>query len=139
MTLITANSRSHWKTQVLGDCPGQNSPVYDALLYEFYMSMPDLFGHLLTRIYTLWHQNGSFHKDVSRNVVTLIKMDPGNGNEIRNLRPIFLLNTYLKIRAKMRVKRLARVMRGLIPSGKQRIVLSRAGTYTSISTLYSIP
>lgn len=76
--------------------------------------MPVLFVHLLTRVYTIWHQNGNIPKRVSRDVITLIKKDPDKSDKIRYLRPITLLNTDLKNLAKVLAKRLARVLRGLV-------------------------
>lgn len=46
----------------ISECAGDRSPRLDDLPYEFYESMPDLFGHLLhlylADVYTNWQQNG---------------------------------------------------------------------------------
>lgn len=77
--------------------------------------MPDLFEHLLASVYTLLQQNECILKALSRGVVTLFKRTQRRGGgEIRNFRPITLLNRELKILGKFLAKWLARVVRELV-------------------------
>lgn len=69
--------------EVLGDGFKQNFLDHDDLPNEFYSCMPDMFEHLLVSFYSLWKHNGKISNAVTqRMVVTLIKTDPDNEDDI---------------------------------------------------------
>lgn len=101
----------------------EKSPGYDVLPHEFYISMPELSGHHLARIYSLLRQNGRIHSAEKRDVETLIRTHLDKGDGISHHKSITLLDTELNFLATVLVKLLTRVVCGL--SKSQRLCPSR--------------
>ena len=90
------------------------APGLDGLPYELYLRMSHLFIPILTTLFNHWFEQGSIPRKMNRGMITLLKKDKRAGGKIDNFRPITLLNTELKILAKILSNRLQIVLGSLI-------------------------
>ena len=82
------------------------SPGLDGLPYELYLRLSHIFVPILTVVFNNWFRQGSVPRRITRGVITLLRKDKGGGGNLDNYRPITLLNTELKILAKILTERL---------------------------------
>ena len=91
------------------------SPGLHGLLYEVYLKLQAMFVPILTDMFNHWFAQGVISGSVTRGVITLLKK--GGTNVLEDLddyRPITLLNTELKMLARVLANRLQFVISFLI-------------------------
>ena len=91
------------------------SPGLDGLPYEVYLRMSHMFVPILTDMFNHWFAQGAIPGSVTKGVITLLKKGGRHVWEgLDDYRPITLLNTELKILARVLANRLQRVISDLI-------------------------
>ena len=91
------------------------SPGLDGLPYEVYLRMSHMFVPILTDMFNHWFTQGAIPGSVTKGVITLLKKGGKHvGEGLDDYRPITLLNTELKILARVLANRLQRVISNLI-------------------------
>ena len=91
------------------------SPGLDGLPYEVYLRMSHMFVPILTDVFNHWFAQGVIPGCVTKGVITLLKKGGQHvGEGLDDYRPITLLNTELKILARVLANRLQRVISDLI-------------------------
>ena len=86
----------------------------DGLPYEVYLRLPHMFVLLLTDMFNHWFAQGAIPGSVTNGVITLLKKGGRHVWGGDNYRPITLLNTELKILARVLANRLQLVISDLI-------------------------
>ena len=92
----------------------EKTPGIDGLPYELYLRLSPIYVHLLAILYNHWLKQGNIPQRFTKGVVKLLRKDKDGGDGIDNFRPITLLNTELKILAKVLSNRLQTVLASLI-------------------------
>lgn len=103
--------------EALSDCDRDESQELVGLPYDFHNSMPNLFGHLLACAFTNSQRNRFIPRSMSRGKVTQLRKDPNKEDIVDHFRLVTLLNllnTELKILAKVLAKQLAHVVCGIV-------------------------
>ena len=91
------------------------SPGLDGLPYEVYLRMSHMFVPILTDVFNHWFAQGAIPGSVTKGMITLLKKGGRHVWEgLDDYRPITLLNTELKILARVLANRLQRVISDLI-------------------------
>ena len=91
------------------------SPGLDGLPYEVYLRMSHMFVPILTDMFNHWFAQGAIPGGVTKGVITLLKKGGRHVWEgFDDYRPITLLNTVLKILARVLANRLQLVISDLI-------------------------
>ena len=91
------------------------SPGLDGLPYEVYLRMSHMFVPILTDMFNHWFAQGAIPGSVTKGVITLLKKGGRHVWEgLDDYRPITLLNTELKILARVLANGLQRVISDLI-------------------------
>ena len=91
------------------------SPGLDGLPYEVYLRMSHMFVPILTDMFNHWFAQGAIPGSVTKGVITLLKKGGRHVWEgLDDYRPITLLNTELKILARVLANRLQLVISDLI-------------------------
>ena len=90
------------------------SPRINGLPYEVYLRLSHMFVPLLATIYNNWMRQGSIPRHLTRDIVKLLCKNIHGGDGISNFRPLMMLNTDLKILAKILANRLQTVRPRLI-------------------------
>ena len=91
------------------------SPGLDGLPYEVYLRMSHMFVTILTDMFNHWFAQGAIPGSVTKGVITLLKKGGKHVWEgLNDYRPITLLNTELKILARVLANRLQLVISDLI-------------------------
>ena len=90
------------------------SPGIDGLPYEVYLRLSHMFVPLLATIYNNWMRQGTIPRRFTRGIVKLLCKNKHGGDGISNFRPLTMLNTDLKILAKILANRLQTVLPSLI-------------------------
>ena len=91
------------------------SPGLDGLPYKVYLRMSHMFVPILTDVFNHWFAQGAIPGCVTKGVITLLKKGGRHVWEgLDDYRPITLLNTELKILARVLANRLQRVISDLI-------------------------
>ena len=103
------------------------SPGLDGLLYEEYLRMSHMFAPILTNVFNHWLAQGAIPGSITKGVITLLKK---GGRHVRgdldDYRPITLLNTELKILARVLANRLQLVISDLIGPEQNYAVKGRS-------------
>jgi len=89
---------------------GDKSPGPDGLTREFYLSAFPSLGDVLVRLVNLCFQQGSLPLSSQTSYITLICKDVNNSENVKNWRPISLLNVDYKIISKVLCTRLGTVI-----------------------------
>ena len=103
------------------------SPGLDGLPYEVYLRMSHMFVPILTDMFNHWFTQGAIPGSLTKGVITLLKKggrDVGDG--LDDYRPITLLNTEVKILARVLANRLQRVISDLIGLEQTFVVKGRS-------------
>ena len=110
---MKANSHSLSVSKWLHKCQQKKSPGSDGLPVEFYRRFWGLLGPDLVEILNYSFQHGSLSETQRRGIIRLLykKEDP---LELKNWRPISLLNTDYKICTKVLANRLRHVLPRII-------------------------
>ena len=91
------------------------SPVLDGLPYEVYLRMSHMFIPILTDVFNHWFAQGAIPGSVTKGVITLLKKGGRHvGEGLDDYRHITLLNTELKILARVLANRLQLVISDMI-------------------------
>ena len=91
------------------------SPGLDGLPYEVYLRMSHMFVPILTDMFNQWFAQGAIPGSITKGVITLLKKGGRHVWEgLDDYRPITLLNTELKILARVLANRLQLVISDLI-------------------------
>ena len=91
------------------------SPGLDGLPYEVYLRMSHMFVPILTDMFNHWFAQGAIPGSVTKGVITLLKKGGRHVWEgLDDYKPITLLNTELKILARVLANRLQLVISDLI-------------------------
>ena len=90
------------------------SPGIDGLPYEVYLRLSHMFVPLLATIYNNWMRQGTIPRRFTRSIVKLLRKNKHCGDGISNFRALTMLNTDLKILAKIPANRLRTVLPSLI-------------------------
>ena len=90
------------------------SPGIDGLPYEVYLRLSHMFVPLLATTYDNWMRQGTIPGRFTRGIVKLLRKNKHGGDGISNFRPLTMLNTDLKILAKILANRLQTVLPSLI-------------------------
>ena len=88
------------------------SPGIDGLPYEMYLRLSHMFVPLLATIYDNWMRQGTIPRRFTRGIVKLLRKNKHGGDGISNFRSLTMLNTDLKIFAKI----LANCLQTVLPS-----------------------
>ena len=101
---------------VVTECEVLNkSPGLDSLPHEVYLRMSHMFVPILTDMFNHWFALGAIPGSVTKGVITLLKKGGRHVWEgLDDYRPITLLNTELKILARVLANRLQLVVSDLI-------------------------
>ena len=103
------------------------SPGLDGLPYEVYLRMSHMFVPILTDMFNHWFAQGAIPGSVTKGVITLLKKGGRHVWEgLDDYRPITLLNTKLKILARVLANRLQLVISDLIGSEQTFAVKGRS-------------
>ena len=103
------------------------SPGLDGLPYEVYLRMSHMFVPILTDKFNHWFAQGAIPGSVTKGVITLLKKGGRHVWEgLDDYRPITLLNTELKILARVLANRLQLVISDLIGSEQTFAVKGRS-------------
>ena len=91
------------------------SPGLDGLPYEVYLRMSHMFVPILTDMFNHWFAQEAIPGSITKGVITLLKKGGRHvRSELNDYRPITLLNTELKILARVLANRLQLVISDLI-------------------------
>ena len=90
------------------------SPGIDGLPYEVYLRLSHMFVPLLATIYDNWMRQGTIPRRFTRDIVKLLCKNKHGEDGISNFRSLRMLNTDLKILAKILENRLQTVLPSLI-------------------------
>ena len=101
------------------------SPGIDGLPYEVYLRLSHMFVPLLATIYDNWMRQGTIPRRFTRGIVKLLCKNKHGGDGISNFRPLTMLNTDLKILAKILANHLQTVLPTLICSEQTCAVKGR--------------
>ena len=102
---------------VITECEVRDAlePGLDSLLYEVYLRLPHMFVPILTDMFNHWFAQGAIPGSVTKGVIRLLKKGGSHVWEgLDDYRPITLLNTKLKILARVLANRLHLVISHLI-------------------------
>ena len=103
------------------------SPGLDGLPYEVYLRMSHMFVPILTDVFNHWLAQGAIPGSITKSVITLLKKE---GRHVRgdldDYRPITLLNTELKILARVLANRLQLVISDLVGPEQNYAVKGRS-------------
>ena len=100
--------------KMVGEMNKNKSPGSDGLTTEFYQAYWELIGRDLTETLNNIYLKGELTKTMKESIITLIYKEKGDKRQLKNWRPISLLNTDYKILTKVLAKRLGGVMSKLI-------------------------
>ncbi|GBG66829.1 hypothetical protein CBR_g70707 [Chara braunii] len=120
------------KTMAKGKSPG-----VDGLTVEFYIANWTVFGPLLVELYNEVLVGGKLGKGMTHGVIAVL-FKKGDKADIRNWRPISLLNVSYKILAKSLARKLARYLPELVAPDRGAFVQGRSifnNIVTTIETL----
>ena len=90
------------------------SPGLDGLPYEVYLRMSHLFVPILEAVFNHWFDQGAIPGQVTKGLITLLWKDKEVRDDLDSYRPITLLNTELKVLAKVLSNRLRLVIEDLV-------------------------
>ena len=111
---------------VLKQVSHNKSPELDGLPYEVYLRMLHMFVPILTDVFNHWFAQGAIPGNITKGVITLLKKEGRHvREELDDYRPITLLNTELKILARVLANRLQLVISDLISPEQNYTVKGR--------------
>ena len=103
------------------------SPGLDGLPYEVYLRMSHMFVPILTDVFNHWFAQGAIPGSITKGVITLLKKECRHvRGELDDYRPITLLNTELKILARVLANRLQLFISDLIGPEQSYAVKGRS-------------
>ncbi|GBG74737.1 hypothetical protein CBR_g19143 [Chara braunii] len=112
------------------------TPGNDGLPIEFYRQHWKVLGDDLVEIYNEMQMGGKLPDSACRGIISIL-FKKGDTSEIRNWRPISLLNVSYKILAKVLARRLGRYLPNLVEDGQAAFVRGRS-IYENIVTAVEV-
>ncbi|GBG90589.1 hypothetical protein CBR_g50932 [Chara braunii] len=112
-------------SQTLKSMAKGKSPGVDGLTVEFYVANWDIFGPLLVELYNEVLVGGRLGRGMTHGVIAVL-FKKGYKADVRNWRPISLLNVSYKILAKSLARRLGRYLPGLVERDQGAFVQGRS-------------
>ena len=112
--------------EALKQVGSNKSPGLDGLPYEMYLRLSHLFVPILEGVFNHWFDQGAIPGQVTKGLIALLRKDKEVGEKLDSYRPITLLNTELKILAKVLSNRLQLVMEDLVGPGQNFAVPGRS-------------
>ena len=109
------------------------SPGPDGLTKEFYFKFIDIFGPILLQLYDNIFNENSLSESQKMSYITLICKDPVNHDNVKNYRPISLMNIDVKILSKLICNRMSVFSNNIIGIDlKGRNVLDNAHLHRNV-------
>jgi len=102
------------------------SPGPDGLSKEFYLTFFNLMSPTLVRLYCLIYEKGILTPSQRTSYISLICKDPNNSEQMKNWRPISLLNYDYKIVSKIMATRLGGVIENIVHPDQSSSIKSRS-------------
>ncbi|PJE77730.1 hypothetical protein CI610_03342 [invertebrate metagenome] len=102
------------------------SPGSDGLTKEFYLTFFDLLGDQLVLLYNAVFQRGELCDTQKLSYISLLCKDPNNSCNMKNWRPISLLNIDYKILSKVITNRLGKVIDKLVGTDQTCAIRERS-------------
>lgn len=102
------------------------SPGPDGLSKEFYLTFFDILGDVLEKIIQHIFENNSLSQSQKLSYISLLCKDPTNSTDMKNWRPISLLNVDYKIISKVLTNRLNTVIENVVHPDQTCSVKSRS-------------
>lgn len=90
------------------------TPGSDGLTSAFYIKFFNIFGDILVKLYNLCFELGEMSESQKYSYITLICKDKTNSSDMKNYRPISLLNVDRKILSKIIANRLSSILPNII-------------------------
>ncbi|GBG86942.1 hypothetical protein CBR_g44395 [Chara braunii] len=112
-------------TQTLKSMAKGKSPGVDGLTVEFYVANWRVFGPLLVELYNEILVGGRLGRGMTHGVIVVL-FKKGDKAEVRNCRPISLLNVSYKILAKSLARRLSKFLPDLVEKDQGAFVQGRS-------------
>jgi hypothetical protein len=100
--------------QAINSLKGKKSPGTDGIVNEFYKVFKERISEILKEVYQEIFKKGEIDQRMSMGLMKLIYKRKGSKNNLSNFRPITMLNTDLKILAKVLANRLKNVLPTII-------------------------
>ncbi len=97
---------------------GKKSPGIDGLINEFYKVFKEKISGILKEVYQEIFRKKEFDQRMSMGLMKLIYKRKGSKNMLNNFRPITMLNTDMKILAKILANRLNKVLPTIITTNQ---------------------
>lgn len=116
------------------DSNKSKTPGPDGIPIEFYQTFIDEVTHHLAEVYNNIFLRGEAHKDFNNSITTLIYKEKGERCDIKNWRPVSLLNTDYKILTKILANRITPALPDLINKNQTCGVPGRS----SFENLYNL-
>lgn len=116
---------------------GGKSPGIDGLVGEFYKAFKDKISTILKEVYDQVFEKGELYQMMGMGLMKIIYKGKGDKTVLNNFRPITMLNTDLKILAKVLADRMRKVLPTIIKTNQSYGVNGRdiADTISSIRDL----
>jgi len=111
----------------------KKSPGIDGLGSEFYIVLKDFLSSILKEVYVEVFNKGELNQRMGMGLMSLIYKKKGEKIDLKNYRPITMLNTDLKILSKILANRLKEVMPSIIKTNQVYGVKGRDIADTTIS------
>jgi len=104
--------------RAINDLNKRKSPGIDGLGSEFYVTFKDILTNILREVYEEIFEKGEMMVRMGMGLMKLIYKKKGEKTELKNYRPITMLNTDLKILAKILANRLKEIMPKIITTNQ---------------------
>ena len=110
---------------VLSDFQNNKTPGNDGLTIEFYRTFWPLLGDMLVKSLNYSHRHGELSASQKQAIIVLIEKKDRDRRQIKNWRPISLVNVDVKIGSKAIAKRMEKVLPHIIHHNQNAYVKGR--------------
>ena len=110
---------------ILSDFQNNKTPGNDGLTIEFYRTFWPLLGDLLVKCLNYSYKHGELSASQKQAVIVLIEKKDRDRRQIKNWRPISLINVDVKIGTKVIAKRMEKVLPQIIHHNQNAYVKGR--------------
>lgn len=112
-------------TQAINNLKSKKSPGIDGIGNEFYKVFKDKISLILQEVYEEVFKKEAFNQRMNMGLMKIIYKRKGDRTLLKNFRPITMLNTDLKILAKVLANRLKNVLLSIIETNQAYGVIGR--------------